>query len=287
MRGGFTATQRTARSRRPPRSPYNRFAMRLALALASLAALASGCRESVERGFIYYPAPEMVADPGSAGLTFRTVEFVTADGLRLHGWLVPGRLPTTILWCHGNAGNISHRVGKLEMLVRELGVGVFLFDYRGYGRSEGVPTEAGLVRDAVAARAALLREGAPPGRLVYLGESLGAAVAIDLALGSPPLALVLEAPFASIPAMAHRVLPGSGLFVKTRWDSLSKAPQLRAPVLIVHGEADQVVPIAQAQSLFGAIATPKTFVAVAGAGHNDLSWSREYRDALKEFLRGK
>ena len=260
--------------------------MRLALAFASLAALAAGCRESVERGLIYHPVRELVADPAGAGLAFRDVAFVAEDGVRLHGWLVPGRRPLTVLWCHGNAGNISHRVGKLKLLTSELGVGVFLFDYRGYGRSEGVPTEAGLVRDAVAARQALLREGADPGRIVYYGESLGSAVAIDLALVAPPLALVLEAPFASIAAMAHHVLPGAGTVMKTRWNSLAKMPRVRAPLLVLHGDADEVVPISQGRALFAAAAEPKTFVAVKGGDHNEVFLAgRPYWEPWRELLR--
>ena len=266
---------------------YNRAAMRLALVLASVAALAAGCRESVERGLIYHPARELVADPGSVGLPFRDVEFVAADGVRLHGWLVQGRRPLTLLWCHGNAGNISHRVGKLRRFAAEVGVGVLLFDYRGFGRSEGAPTEAGLVRDTQAARGALIREGVDPAHLVYFGESLGAAPAIDLALAAPPLALVLEAPFTSIAAMAHQVLPGAGALMKTRWDSLSKIPRVRAPLLVLHGDRDEVVPFGQGRALFDAAQTPKAFVAVTGAGHNDVSEARQYWEGWKEFLRGR
>ena len=267
--------------------PYNRAAMRLAIALASLAALASGCRESVERGLIYHPVRGLVADPATVGLAFRDVDFVAEDGVRLHGWLVRGRLPTTVLWCHGNAGNISHRVAKLQLFARELGVGVFLFDYRGFGRSEGAPTEAGLVRDTAAARQAMIREGADPSRLVYFGESLGAAPAIDLALAAPPLALVLEAPFTSIAAMAHQVLPGAGVLMKTRWDSLSKIPRVRAPLLVLHGDVDEVIPIAQGRELFAAARTSKAFVGVKGARHNDVFEAREYWEGWKAFLSGR
>src|SRR5690349_13997322 len=133
--------------------------MRQLLAVAALAIVTAGCQESVEARLIYFPSRKMSADPSSVGLAFRDVRFTAADGVRLHGWLIPGRTPTTLLYSHGNAGNIGGRVSIARLLVDQLGVGVFLYDYRGYGRSEGVPSEAGLVRDALGARAALVHEG--------------------------------------------------------------------------------------------------------------------------------
>ena len=177
--------------------------MRRLLALLALASVMTGCRESIEARFIYYPSRMIAADPASVALPFRDVTFAAADGVELHGWLIAGRTPTTLLYSHGNAGNIGDRVRIARLLVEQLGVGVFMYDYRGYGRSRGTPSEAGLVSDAVGARAALLREGVAAGRVVYFGRSLGAAVTVDLARAHPPRGVVLESPFASVRAMGN------------------------------------------------------------------------------------
>jgi uncharacterized protein len=256
------------------------------VALAALLGLSAGCRESIERGFIYHPVRALAGDPGDVGLTFRDLTFTSEDGVRLHGWLVPGRLPTTLLWCHGNAGNISHRLDNIRLIADELRVGVFIFDYRGYGRSEGVPSEAGLALDARAARAALVTAGVSGERVVFFGRSLGAAVALGLALSQPPRALVLESPFLSIPAMADIMLPGAGFLVRTRWDSSARIASLRAPLLVLHGDADEVVPFAQGRALFDKAPAPKVFHTIAGARHNDTYLAGHgYWSAWRGFLR--
>ncbi len=255
------------------------------LALVALATVTAGCRESIERRFIYYPSRPLAADPSSVGLPFRDVAFTAADGVRLHGWLIPGRTPTTLLYSHGNGGNIGGRVAIARLLADQLGVGLFMYDYRGYGRSEGAPSEAGLVSDALGARAALLREGVAAEHVVYFGRSLGAAVTLDLALAHPPRAVVLESPFASVRAMASTVLPGGGLLFRTRWDSLAKIPGLRAPLLMLHSDADETIPYAQGRALFAAAPEPKTFFTIRGAHHYDMqaTW-REYWAAWRAFL---
>jgi uncharacterized protein len=260
--------------------------MRVTAALLSLAVALSGCRESIERGLIYFPERTLVGNPTDVGLRFRDVWFRARDGVRLHGWFVPGRVPTTLLWCHGNAGNISHRLDNLRLFARELGVGVFIFDYRGYGRSEGVVTEAGLVEDARAARAVVLGEGVTADRIVYFGRSLGAAVAVELALVEGPAALVLESPFTSVRAMANRTLPGAGYLLRTRWDSLAGIGRVRAPLLVLHGDRDEVVPYALGRELFAAAPEPKTFFTIRGARHNDtyVVGGRAYWDAWRRFL---
>jgi len=259
--------------------------MRRLLALLALVSVMAGCRESIEARFIYYPSRVIAADPASVGLPFRDVTFAAAEGVELHGWLIAGRTPTTLLYSHGNAGNIGDRLRIARLLVEQLGVGVFMYDYRGYGRSQGTPSEAGLVSDAMGARAALLREGVAAERVVYFGRSLGAAVTIDLALAHPPRGVVLESPFASVHAMANTVLPGAGYLFRTRWDSLAKIGGLRAPLLVIHGESDEVVPFAQGRALFDAAPEPKTFVTLRGSRHYELeaAWS-EYWSAWRRFL---
>jgi fermentation-respiration switch protein FrsA (DUF1100 family) len=261
--------------------------MARALALMALATFIAGCRESVEGRFLYFPSREITADPASVGLAFREVAFTAADGVRLHGWLVPGRTPMTLLYSHGNGGNMSDRVTIARLLVDQLGVGVFMYDYRGYGRSEGAPSEAGLVADARAARGALLGEGVAPENVVYYGRSLGAAVTVDLALVHPPRGVVLESPFASVRAMAGTVLPGVGSLFRTRWDSLAKIPRLHAPLLVLHSDADETIPYAQGRALFAAAPPPKTFFTIHGAHHYDMqrSWA-EYWAAWRAFLAG-
>jgi fermentation-respiration switch protein FrsA (DUF1100 family) len=259
--------------------------LRRLVLLVALAGVTAGCRESIERRFIYFPSRTLAADPGTVGLAFRDVSFTAADGVRLHGWLIPGRAPITLLYSHGNAGNIGDRVRIARLLVDQLGVGVFMYDYRGYGRSEGVPSEAGLVSDAIGARAALLREGVPAERVVYFGRSLGSAITLDLALAHPPRGVVLESPFASVRAMANTVVPGAGYLFRTRWDSLAKIPQLRAPLLVIHGDADEVVPYDQGLALFAAAPEPKTMFMIPGGRHYDMEagWS-QYWAAWRAFL---
>jgi fermentation-respiration switch protein FrsA (DUF1100 family) len=259
--------------------------MRRLLVLMALASALAGCRESVEARFIYFPSRSIATTPSSVGLAFRDVAFTAEDGVRLHGWLIPGRTPTTLLYSHGNAGNISGRVAIARLLVDQLGVGVFLYDYRGYGKSEGKPTEAGLVSDALGARAALLREGVAAQNIVYFGRSLGAAVTIDLALAHPPRGVVLEAPFASIRAMAATVLPGGSWMFRTRWDTLAKITNLRAPLLVLHGDADETIPLAQGRAIFDAAPEPKTFYSIWAGRHYDMQakWS-EYWGVWRKFL---
>ena len=255
------------------------------LALVALASVVAGCRQSFEARFIYFPSRALAADPSAEGLRFRDVSFTAADGVPLHGWLIAGRTPVTLLYSHGNAGNIGDRVRIARLFVDQLGVGVFMYDYRGYGRSEGAPSEAGLVSDAVGARAALLREGVAAPHIVYFGRSLGAAVTLELALAHPPRAVALESPFTSVRAMANAVLPGVGYLFQTRWDSLAKIGGLRAPLLLIHGERDDVVPFDHGRALFVAAPEPKTFVALREGRHYELeaAWS-EYWAAWRRFL---
>jgi fermentation-respiration switch protein FrsA (DUF1100 family) len=259
------------------------------IAGAALALAAAGCGMSIERRFIYFPDEVLVATPEAYGLAFEDIAFRTADGVRLHGWYVPGREPITFLWAHGNAGNVSHRLDQLSLFHHHLGVGVFIFDYRGYGRSEGTASEQGTYDDARGALAWLRgRSDVDAQRLIYFGESLGSAVVTDLAVAEPPAALVLEAPFCSIPEMIryHVPLLPVGFLFQTRYDTLAKIGRVRAPLLIVHGDRDAVVPFAQGERLFAAANEPKAFHRVAGAGHNDivLVGGVGYVETLRRFL---
>jgi uncharacterized protein len=263
----------------------------LTVAVVLLAALA--LLWSQQRRLIYLPAPRAV--PAAAALLpgAEEVSFPTEDGLRLDGWFLPaaaaGRGPA-VLVCNGNAGNRSLRAPLAAALARA-GLAVLLFDYRGYAANPGRPTEPGLAADARAAAAYLAgRPEVDPARLVYFGESLGAAVALRLATERPPAALVLRSPFWSL-AEVGRVhypwLPVS-LLLADRYDAAQRVGRLAAPLLVVAGERDRIVPAAHSRRLFDAAPQPKRFVLLAGADHNDLDLLAGPRllDEVTAFLRG-
>ena len=254
-------------------------------------ALLAGCEM---KNFIFFPEPLISTTPKSAGLAFDDVYVMTSDGVRINGWYVPAP-PTadgstvTLLWFHGNAGNLSDRVHQLRQLHDRLGVDIFMIDYREYGRSEGEVSEAGTYLDAEAALVYVRgRPGGLTRRIVYYGQSLGSAVAVELARRSPPDGLILEAPFLSIQAMAKSVVPllPVGALVSTKYDSLSKIGAIHVPLLILHGDQDEVVPYAQGRRLFAAANEPKRYFTIVGARHNDtyVIGGAAYFDALRTFL---
>jgi fermentation-respiration switch protein FrsA (DUF1100 family) len=260
--------------------------LRVPLFATTLAFLA-GCGSAVERSLIYHPLGPLDGSPRDYGLAFEDVRLTTKDGVPLHGWHVPGRRAAALFWCHGNAGNISHRLENLALIHDRLGVGVLLFDYRGYGESGGLPSEAGTYEDARAFRAWLrTRNAAGTAPVIYFGRSLGAAVAATLALEDPPTALILETPFTSVRAMANATLPGVGYFFRTRYDTLGRIGGLRAPLLILHGDADEVVPFRYGQQVFDAAPQPKAFFRIPRARHNDtyVVGGKPYWEAWERFL---
>jgi uncharacterized protein len=249
-----------------------------------------GCR--LDREFIYHPDRPIPATPEAAGLPYEDVYYKTVDGVRLNGWFVPSSGSTEVLiWFHGNAGNIGHRVENLRRMHDELGVSVFIFDYREYGRSEGSVSEEGTYEDARASLEYLKsRTGLSSERIIYFGRSLGSAVAVELALEAPPRALILESPMTSIRDMARAVLPylPTGFLIQTEYDSLSKIGKIHRPVLILHGDGDDVVPFEQGRRLFERANEPKTFYTIPGASHNNtyLVGGKPYWEAWKKFLNG-
>ena len=252
--------------------------------------LAGGCVEPLEKRFIFFPDKTIDETPREWGMPYEDVYFTTEDGLRLNGWWIPGTgSPITLLWFHGNAGNISHRLENIRLRRDRLAVNNFIFDYREYGRSEGEVSEGGTYRDGSAAVQYLRgRKDLDPARIVFLGESLGSAVAVEMAIRHGCAAMVLESPFLSIPEMAKvsfPFLPFGPLF-RTRYDTLSKIGRVRAPVLIVHGENDEIVPLQHGRRLFEAAPEPKEFYVVKGAHHNDLHFvgGKAYLDELGRFL---
>ena len=240
----------------------------------------------LENKLVFQPAP-FPADFPAEEVPFENVEFRSADGTRLHGWFADHPDPVGIaLFCHGNAGNILSRGDSLMTLNRRHRLAVMIFDYRGYGNSEGAPSEAGIFADARAARAWLAqRKNVPEQEIILMGRSLGGAVAVDLAAKDGAKGLVLVSTFTSMPAVAKNVMPvvPANLLMRQRFDSINKIANYHGPLLQSHGDADQLIPIEQGHELFAAAAGPKKFVTNWNGGHNDLQ-SEEYRQALDVFL---
>jgi uncharacterized protein len=244
----------------------------------------------LERRFIYFPAAALVASPATYGLEADDVWMEAEDGTRVHGWWLHSGGERALIWCHGNAGNISHRLENARRLVDALGMDILLFDYRGYGLSGGRPDEQGLYLDSVAAYGEARRRGFEPAQIVLFGRSLGAAVATELARRRPAAALILESPFLSIPAMARAVYPFVPSFlVRTQFDNEAKIGRLDVPILIIHGARDEIVPLAHGRRLYEAAAPPKRFFEIPGAGHNDtyIVGGQEYLEVWRSFLNAR
>ena len=258
---------------------------------------------SLENSFLYFPSRYPVGDwnvdprPADAGGPVPWIEdcsFKAADGVILHGWFArphaagkPVEAPLVLLWFHGNAGNITDRYDHLCTLIR-IPVQVFIVDYRGYGKSGGSPSEKGLYLDAEAAWDFLLKEkGFKSEQVIVFGESLGGAVAADLAARVRPAALILQSTFTSVPDMAARHYPFIPRFlIRTRMDSLSKIARVTCPKLFIHGGDDEIVPYALGRRLHDAAPSPKRILDIPGATHNDvyLVGGEAYLDGLRAFL---
>ncbi|MDX2168090.1 MAG: alpha/beta hydrolase [Deltaproteobacteria bacterium] len=239
--------------------------------------------------FVYFPSRELDGGtPAAIGLAFEDVVLTSADGVRLHAWWVPAAQPRmTLLFLHGNGGNISHRLLKLAAL-SELDASVLLLDYRGYGRSDGTPSEAGTYADAQAAYDWLRARGVAVEDIVVYGESLGGPIAVDLAARNPVGRLVLESSPSSIAAVARWHYPWlpTDWLLTYRYDALARLPRVRAPVLLLHSPTDEIVPYAMAEELYAAAPGDKRLVPLAG-GHNDAFAvaAPVYQAALRDFLR--
>jgi fermentation-respiration switch protein FrsA (DUF1100 family) len=283
--GAKSHASRPVSAWRRPGLPVTTFALAFVL-LVFLTLLVTGGNVAFEHSFIYFPSRDLVATPRKWQLPYEEVRF-GEDG-RLHGWFIQGSNPVTFLWLHGNAGNISHRLEWLHTLYSRLGVNVLLFDYQGYGLSAGRPSEENSYEDARQALAYLRsRTDVDPERIVYYGKSLGAAVAVQLATEARPYRLVINAAFTSIADMARLHYPflPIGPLIRTRYASIDKIEHVTAPVLVVHGAADEIVPLAHARRLYEAASDPKRLLVIDGAGHNDLlpTGGLRYLDALNEF----
>lgn len=258
-----------------------RFAAVLLAAYAAIVALAYFFQRSLQ----YFP-DRSTPSPAAAGVPeMVAVETTSADGTRLIGWYreaARGR-PTIVLF-HGNGGNISDRVFQVRPWL-DRGLGVALFNLRGYGGSGGSPSETGWFLDGAAVLAFARARGVPPERLVVFGESLGSGVAVKVATDHAIAALILQAPLTSAADVAQHhypFLPARWL-IKDRYDSAARIGSLRAPLLIVHGEADLIVPVRFGRALLAAAPEPKRGIFIAGAGHNDVPM-KGGADAVLAFL---
>ena len=244
-----------------------------------------------EKGTVFFPERAFIGTPADAGLAYEDVFFRTTDGVRLHAWWVPHpKAVATWLWFHGNAGNISHRLENLVLLHQAVPVSVFLFDYREYGRSEGDISKAGTFLDAEAAfqtAAARATESGLP--LILFGRSLGTALAVNIAARHRCAGAVLEAAFTSsadVMRLYFPFLPPPSPGAPT-YDSLAQIGNVRCPVLFLHGERDEIIPLEMARRLFAAAREPKAFEVIRGAGHNDtyVVGGQGYFETLARFVR--
>ncbi len=235
------------------------------------------------------PGRTLTMTPTDVGMDYQDVFIETTDGVTLHGWFIAGRSSQVLLFFHGNAGNISHRLDSIRQF-QDLGLSVLIVDYRGYGQSEGRTTERGIYRDADAAWQYLIEDrGIVASDILIFGRSLGASVAARLAAQHQPLALIVESSFTSVPDIAQDLYP----WLPARWLSrLSHATReyvrdVKCPILVVHSRDDEIIPFRHGEAIFASANEPRTLLAIRGT-HNDafLRDARVYIGGLRAFLTG-
>jgi hypothetical protein len=237
---------------------------------------------------IYQPRQQIHADPSHAGMAFEEILFRASDGVVLQGWYV-GALESSgraLLFFHGNAGNISHRIESIRMF-HELGLNVLIFDYRGYGSSEGRPSEEGFYLDGRAALGVLLAKGFDQKDIILFGRSLGGAVAARIASETPAAALILESSFTSLASMASRVAPlfPMRFLLRSKYATHEILPFILSPLLVIHSPEDEIVPFSEGRKLFEIAREPKEFLEISG-DHNGgfIISGNTYRKGLGDFL---
>ena len=253
-----------------------------------LAITGAGC--GLENGSIFFPDQGITKTPSDVGLKYEDLYITTPDGIRINAWFVP--FPdsrTSILWFHGNGGNLSHRVQSILLSRAKLQINILMIDYRQYGKSEGNISEEGTYQDAVAAYDYLAnRRELDTDPIIIYGHSLGAAVAVELATRRPAQGLILEAPFTSIKDMAKETLPWLpiGPLLLTRYDSYSKMDRIGTPLLVLHGDQDETVPYEHGRRIFEAAKEPKTFYTIPGSGHNNarIIGGKPYFEVIRRFI---
>lgn len=254
-----------------------------------LAGLFAGLLFLMQPAMVFLPSSRLDSTPAHWGLDYETVRIETADGARLHGWLIPssgsGR---TVLFFHGNAGNISHRRESIEIF-HDLGLSVLIIDYRGYGSSTGRPSEDGLALDATAAWRHLVEQrGIPADRIIVFGRSLGGTVAARLASQIEPGALILESTFSSARAFIRETYGPLAWLIPNRFsfDTEAAVSRVHCPVLVLHSPDDEIVPFRLGRAVFDAAPQPKTFVQLRGDHNGGFMLSQpDYALALDAFIR--
>lgn len=240
---------------------------------------------------IYYPSVPgrtLEATPAVIGMDYEELTFRTTDGEQLHAWFIPHpHARATLLFAHGNAGNISHRLDSIQVF-HDLGLNVLIFDYRGYGQSTGKPSENGTYRDAEAAWVYLTEtRGIDSGRIILFGRSLGAAVIADLATRTEPAGVILESAFLSVPDMAATIYPWLPVrwLASYRYDNGDKVTRITQPLLIIHSRRDEIIPFEQGERLFRRASEPKQFLELRGRHNDGFYVSRDaYLEAMGAFM---
>lgn len=245
----------------------------------------------IENRMIFHPSAAIDYTPARVGLNFEDIFFNAEDGVRLNGWFIPHHeARSTLVWFHGNAGNIGHRVENIKWLHDRVPANIFIFDYRGYGRSGGLPSEAGTYLDGEAAlnlmRTKLGADGAR--KMILFGRSLGAAIATEMATRFEVQGLILESPFVSIAEMARVLFPFLPIrpLLRTRYDVRATIEKIKVPLLVLHGDRDTIIPFDQGRLVYEAAPEPKRFFAIAGADHNTtvVIGGERYFEQFTEFI---
>ncbi len=237
---------------------------------------------------IYLPRKEMLQTPDETGLEYEEISFMTKDGIRISGWYIEAENEKgVLLFCHGNAGNISYRLDSIRIF-NSLNVSVFIFDYRGYGNSHGKPSEHGTYLDADAAWDYLINVmRKSPETIVVFGRSLGGAVAAEIALRKSPAGLILESGFTSVPDFGRKLYPWLPvkLILKYKYSTAEKIGRIKCPKLIIHSSEDDIVPVEHGRKLYEKACQPKEFLEIRG-GHNDgfLVSGITYTEGLRKFF---
>lgn len=235
----------------------------------------------IEKRTLFYPTRSTDIYPDRLGLNFEEVFFYSSDKVKLYGWFIPSKKARyTILFCHGNAGNISHRVEKVKFF-NQLGCNVFVFDYRGYGKSKGSPSENGLYRDARSAYAYLLNKGINANSIIGYGESIGGAVVTDLASENKLAGFILDSTFSNVEdivKLSYHYIPSWAF--SSKFNSIYKIKSINMPKLIIHSINDEIVPFELSRKIYNASPEPKDFLQIRG-GHNSCFYESE------EILRAK
>jgi hypothetical protein len=247
--------------------------------------------EYSEKGIVFFPDPYLIGTPADYNLQYEEVWFTAADGVKLHGWWVPKAGAPVLVWFHGNAGNISHRLDNIKLLHGLAGVQIFIFDYREYGRSQGRISREGTFKDAAAAyRYVAETRGIPGQEIILFGRSLGSALATDLAIKVPCRCLIIESPFTNSSDMAKLFAPF--LFdwrPSIPYDNLGKIDKVKAPVMVIHGEQDEIIPVDMGRRVFAAAPEPKELYIIPRAHHNDtyMVGGEAYFQRLRDFIHRK